>query len=139
MSEYAEHYDENRFRGWALRWARSLGAKALQPVLELHGVLKSPTTPVRDKLVALTALGYCVLPIDVIPEAVMLAAGLGDDLAVVATALALLRRHVTPEISAAAKARAETLVGLGGVADGKRARRESNLQPSASEADALSS
>lgn len=90
MAEYAEHYNEKRFRGWALQWARRLGAKALQPVLELHGVLKSPATPVRDKLIALTALGYCVLPIDVIPEAVLLAAGLGDDLAVVAMAAALL-------------------------------------------------
>jgi len=62
-----------------------------------------PGTPTRVKGILLAALAYFVLPFDTIPDFV---AGLGftDDAAVLATALSLVARHVTPEHRARARA-----------------------------------
>lgn len=54
-----------------------------------------PATPTKAKAVLLAALAYFVAPIDAIPDFV---AGLGftDDATVLAMAIALMARHVTP-------------------------------------------
>lgn len=55
-----------------------------------------PATPTRVRGVLLAALAYFVAPIDAIPDFV---AGLGftDDAAVLAMAIGLVSRHITPE------------------------------------------
>lgn len=62
-----------------------------------------PTTPAKVKGILLAALAYFVLPFDAVPDFV---AGLGftDDAAVLAMALSLVSRHVTPEHRARARA-----------------------------------
>ncbi|HWA88476.1 MAG TPA: YkvA family protein [Rhizomicrobium sp.] len=62
-----------------------------------------PATPGRVRGVLLAALAYFVTPIDAIPDFI---AGLGftDDAAVLAMALGLVSRHVTPEHVARARA-----------------------------------
>ena len=62
-----------------------------------------PATPTRVKAILLGALAYFVLPVDAIPDFV---AGLGftDDAAVLAMALGLVARHVTPEHHARGRA-----------------------------------
>ena len=66
-----------------------------------------PATPRNVKAVLLAALAYFVLPFDAIPDFI---AGLGftDDAAVLAMALSLVARHVTPEH----RARARTALDL---------------------------
>lgn len=61
-----------------------------------------PATPTRVKGILLAALAYFVLPFDAIPDFI---AGLGftDDAAVLAMALSLVARHVTPEHRAKAR------------------------------------
>jgi uncharacterized membrane protein YkvA (DUF1232 family) len=50
-------------------------------------------TPLRARGILLAALGYFVLPIDVVPD--MLAfVGFTDDIAVLSTAIALINRHI---------------------------------------------
>jgi uncharacterized membrane protein YkvA (DUF1232 family) len=55
-----------------------------------------PATPGKVKAILLAALAYFVMPFDVIPDFI---AGLGftDDAAVLAMALALVAKHVTPQ------------------------------------------
>ncbi len=55
-----------------------------------------PATPVRVKGVLLAALAYFVIPTDVIPDFVV---GLGytDDAAVLAAAISMVSRHMTPQ------------------------------------------
>ena len=61
-----------------------------------------PATPRNVKAVLLAALAYFLLPFDAIPDFI---AGLGftDDAAVLAMALSLVARHVTPEHRAKAR------------------------------------
>ena len=55
-----------------------------------------PKTPPRAKAILLAALAYFIMPIDVIPDFL---AGLGftDDMAVLATAISLIKTHMTDE------------------------------------------
>ncbi|MES0008707.1 YkvA family protein [Mesorhizobium sp. M0062] len=59
-------------------------------------------TPLRAKGILLAALGYFVLPVDVIPDFVF---GLGftDDIAVLTAAISAVSAHITPAHRKAAK------------------------------------
>jgi len=62
-----------------------------------------PATPSKVRGILIAALAYFVLPFDAVPDFV---AGLGftDDAAVLAMAISLVARHVTPEHRARARA-----------------------------------
>ena len=53
-------------------------------------------TPLKVKGTLFGALAYFILPIDVIPD-VILGFGFTDDLAVLMTAMTLVKNHITPE------------------------------------------
>ncbi len=59
-------------------------------------------TPFRVRGTLLAALAYFILPTDLIPD-IILGLGFTDDAAVIATAIALVRNHITPEHRNAAK------------------------------------
>ena len=67
-------------------------------------------TPAGTKGMLLAALAYFVLPLDVIPH-FLPGIGFTDDAAVIAAALALARRSITPEHREAARAQIERLAG----------------------------
>ena len=43
-------------------WGKTLGRTSMRPVLSLYYVLKSPDTPLSDKLLVVSALSYLILP-----------------------------------------------------------------------------
>jgi len=53
-----------------------------------------PATPIKVKGVLLAALAYFIMPIDVIPD-VLLGLGFTDDMAVLYTAITMIRSHMT--------------------------------------------
>lgn len=55
-----------------------------------------PATPRRVKGILLAALGYFILPLDAIPD-ILTVIGFTDDLAVLTTAIAMVRGHMKPE------------------------------------------
>jgi uncharacterized membrane protein YkvA (DUF1232 family) len=84
------------------RVARLAGEKLLYYVLVLYHVLNDELTPSMDKLVIVGALGYFILPIDVIPDFII---GLGytDDMAVLMAAYSRISKSITPEVEMKAK------------------------------------
>jgi uncharacterized membrane protein YkvA (DUF1232 family) len=66
------------------------------------------TTPLKVKGVLVAALAYFILPFDVIPD-FLLGLGFTDDLAVLVTAMGLVRKHITPEHRQRASARLSEL------------------------------
>jgi uncharacterized membrane protein YkvA (DUF1232 family) len=66
------------------------------------------TTPLKVRATLWGALAYFVLPFDVVPD-MILGLGFTDDLAVLFTALNLVRNHITPAHRARAKAELEKL------------------------------
>ena len=61
-----------------------------------------PKTPLRVKGILLAALAYFVMPIDVIPD-FLVGIGFTDDMAVLATALGLIKSHIKDEHCLAAE------------------------------------
>jgi len=53
-----------------------------------------PLTPLKVKGILLAALAYFIMPIDVIPD-VLLGLGFTDDMAVLYTAISMIRSHMT--------------------------------------------
>ena len=53
-----------------------------------------PVTPLKVKGILLAALAYFIMPIDVIPD-VLLGLGFTDDMAVLYTAISMIRSHMT--------------------------------------------
>ncbi len=90
--------DETRPAPLARRLGRLVGV--VPDLLRLaYRLLRDPRVPVRRRMVAAAALGYVVLPVDIIPDAIP---GLGqvDDLVVVSVALRLLMDGAGPEVVA---------------------------------------
>ncbi len=68
-------------------------------------------TPLKVKATLLGALAYFVLPFDVIPD-FLLGVGFTDDLAVLVTAITLVRSHITEAHRRKAREKLNQLKGL---------------------------
>lgn len=67
-----------------------------------------PATPLKVKGILLAALAYFIFPIDALPDFI-LGLGFTDDMAVLFTAIGMIRTHMTPAHRDRAKAALEKL------------------------------
>ena len=107
--QYERHYDENGFWRKLKRVAAQVGAKVLYPALQLYFLLQSDKVPVKAKTLIIGALGYLILPTDLIPDFIP-ALGFTDDLTAIMMALRTLNRYLTPDISRQAKEQTDKLL-----------------------------
>lgn len=101
---YAGHYDENAFWEKLKKFARKAGIKVTYGALLLFYVVKSPGTSTKDRAKILGALGYFILPIDLIPDFIPIA-GFTDDLAALTWGVYCVIKSITPEVKAQAAAK----------------------------------
>lgn len=94
--EAARWYSAAAFWQTLRRAASSSGRTALASALTLFLCWKDEATPKWAKGVIAGALGYLILPADMIPD-VLPAIGWSDDWATLAAALATVATHVTRE------------------------------------------
>lgn len=78
--------------------SKAIGKEATYPFLVLWYVLKSPLTPIKDKLMIIAALSYLFLPIDFISAIRHPLTGHLDELAAIIAAYKKAKRFVTPEM-----------------------------------------
>lgn len=104
LDDYAQHFNDSKLWKKLKKVARKAGRKAVYYVLVLYYVSRDPAVPTSLKLKILGALGYFILPLDIIPDA-LLGLGFTDDLAALAWALFSIRKYVTPEIEQKARER----------------------------------
>ena len=104
MARYSGHYDENAFWAKLQKFARKAGIKVTYAALLLFYVLKSPTTSNKDRAKIIGALGYFILPIDIIPDFIPVA-GYTDDLAALVWGVYCVIKSITPEVKAQAGAK----------------------------------
>lgn len=97
IERYQSNYSESGLWKKVKSVAKKAGIKTIYMVLLLHYVLKSPDVPLEDKARIYGALGYFILPIDLIPDFIP-AVGYSDDVAALAFALHAVWKNVTPEI-----------------------------------------
>ena len=104
MVTYVKHYDENAFWEKLKRYARIAGIQVCYAALLLYYVLKSPSTSKKGRAKILGALGYFILPFDVIPDFIPIA-GFTDDLVALTWGVYCVIKSITPEIKAQAAAK----------------------------------
>ena len=97
IESYQSNYSESGLWKKVKSVAKKAGIKTIYMVLLLHYVLKSPDVPLEDKAKIYGALGYFILPIDLIPDFIP-AVGYSDDVAALAFSLHAVWKNVTPEI-----------------------------------------
>lgn len=94
LQKYEKHYSDSKF--WSK--TKSLGKKVLRPAVTLYYVMKSPDVPLKTKMIITGALGYLILPLDMIPDFIPIA-GYGDDTAALIAIVKMCVDHITPEIT----------------------------------------
>lgn len=97
IENYKSNYSENGLWKKILKVAKKAGAKTIYMVLLLYNTLKSSDVPLKNKAKIYGALGYFILPMDLIPDLIPIV-GYSDDVTALASALYSVWKNVTPEI-----------------------------------------
>lgn len=100
--KYQGSYSENKFWKKLAKAAKWAGEKLVYAALILFYVLKSGTTSKADRAKILGALGYFILPMDLIPDWIPIA-GYTDDLAALTWAVYAVAKNITPEVRRSAR------------------------------------
>ena len=111
VQKYGTYYSDNRFWKKVERVAKKVGATVLLPVFTLYYMLQDDKVSLQHKAYIVGALGYFILPIDLIPDGILPVIGFTDDIAVMTLVLKLVKDRITPEIKARANARVSEIIG----------------------------
>ena len=111
VQKYGTYYSDNRFWKKVERVAKKLGATVLLPVFTLYYMLQDDKVSLQHKAYIVGALGYFILPIDLIPDGILPVIGFTDDIAVMTLVLKLVKDSITLEIKARANARVSEIIG----------------------------
>ncbi len=93
-------------------WSKMTAVAARIPfaedVVSCYYCALDPQTPMRAKGILLAALAYFILPFDAVPDFII-GLGFGDDAAVLATAIAVIRSNLKPEHREQARAKLDEI------------------------------
>jgi uncharacterized membrane protein YkvA (DUF1232 family) len=100
--KFRKFFTESDFWEKIQKVARKAGIKISYAALLLYYVLRSPATPSSDRMKIIGALGYFILPVDLIPDYLPVL-GFSDDLAALTWALYSVAKNITPEVKVQAQ------------------------------------
>lgn len=101
-SRYQKNYSENGFWSKVKKAAGKAGAKVIYAALLLYYVATDSNVPFSERAKIYGALGYFILPLDLIPDMIPVL-GYSDDLTALLCALKAVWSNITPEIQGKAK------------------------------------
>ena len=101
---YARFFSEQGFWKKIKSYSRRAGLQVVHAALLLYYLMQSRSVPVKVKAGIAAALGYFILPIDIIPD-IAFVVGFTDDLAVLMFALSQVSRYITDDVKQSARAR----------------------------------
>lgn len=104
LERYASFFTDDKFWHKLARAFKKAGIKVIYAALVLFYSLQDPRISKKDKALILGALGYFILPLDLIPD-FMPAIGFSDDLAALLLAFYKVRQCITPELKDKAEAK----------------------------------
>lgn len=107
LPSYQKHFSEGAFWEKLKSLAGKAGAKLVYYALVLFYTLMDPAVPVKYKAVIAGALGYFILPLDLLPDFLPFA-GLADDWAALIAAVSYVVSAITPASKEKARAKLHT-------------------------------
>jgi len=104
LEKSTKHYSEDKLWDKLIKFGKKAGSNVVYTVLLLYFTLQKPDVPMKAKAVIVGALGYFILPFDLIPD---VAAGIGyvDDLAVLGAALLQIALYIDSDVKMKAKSK----------------------------------
>ncbi len=94
VEKYGTYYSENKFWQKVQRVAKKVGATVIRPVFQLYYLLHDKDVPLQHKAYIIGALGYFILPFDLIPEGLLPVIGFTDDVAVMGLVLKIVKDSI---------------------------------------------
>lgn len=110
FEQYEQHYNEDSFWEKIKKYSKKAGKKVILVAMKLYYALQSDATPPWAKAVIVGALGYFVLPADLISDFIP-AVGFSDDMAAMSAALLTVAHNITPEVEEKAKKKLQDWFG----------------------------
>ena len=108
--QYEQHYNENSFWNKVLSMAKKAGLKLIYLALLLYYTLESRNVSKTDKAIIIGALGYFILPFDVIPDYIPFI-GYTDDMTILYYAYKRVKTNINDHIREKAKNKLDSLFG----------------------------
>ncbi|MFB5284382.1 MULTISPECIES: YkvA family protein [Peribacillus] len=102
MQRSEKHYSDDKFWDKLKKFGKKAGSSVVYAVLLLYYTLQKPEVPKKAKAVIIGALGYFILPVDLLPD-MMLGIGFTDDLGALGVALFQVAMYIDDEIKDKAK------------------------------------
>lgn len=102
IEKYQGNYSESGFWNKVKKVALKAGAKVIYVALILYYELADPNVSPKEKAIIIGALGYFILPLDLIPDAIPVL-GFSDDLAALVAAYGYVKGYLTPEVKLRAR------------------------------------
>jgi len=107
---YSGYFSDDGFKSKVVKIGKKAGIRIVYVALLLYYTLHSPDISTSDRNKIIGALGYFILPLDLIPDWIPVA-GFQDDLAALMWALYTVSKNVTPQTKALAEARVRKWFG----------------------------
>ncbi|MFE5324699.1 YkvA family protein [Paenibacillus sp. NPDC056579] len=97
MEKYDQHFSEESFWEKLKKHAAKAGKKVVYTALLAFYALENPETPIKAKITIYSALGYLILPVDLVPDFIPVA-GFGDDLAALLLAIGQVAAYINKDV-----------------------------------------
>lgn len=107
-----KHFSEDGLWNKIKKYSKKAGSSVIYAVLLLYYVMQKEEVPKKEKALILSALGYFILPLDLIPD-VAPGAGYVDDIGALIAALVRVSMYIDADIKKQAKDKLQDWFGDG--------------------------
>lgn len=109
LNLYEKYFSESELKQKLERFGKTMGATILYPILLLYNLLKSGEVDLKEKAMIIGTLGYVILPLDFLPDA--LPGGFSDDELGLIAAITAVASCLSEEIQEISKTQLRNLLG----------------------------
>lgn len=113
IEKYSKHFSKEMLWSKIKKYAKKAGLNAVYVVLLLYYTMQKPELPLKVKAIIAGALGYFILPFDLIPD-VAIGVGYVDDLSVLIGALIQVAMYIDEDVKKRAKEKLKDIFGTDG-------------------------
>jgi len=102
IQRYVKYYDELQLTNKLKFVGKKIGSKVVFYVIIMGMLIADTKIPIKVRLVFMAALGYLILPTDLVADLLPII-GFTDDIAFLTYAVGSAREYITPEVKDRAK------------------------------------